>query len=412
MSASVVFDINGQTKKSIDLTYEDICYLVQQFINRQKRLPVAKDCVSKNGLPNAKIIKNILIDENLSLADFFGSFGNKRVRYFNPNDYDKYVSEYIKLSDQNGKAISMNKLMNYNLPLFRYYINNCPDSTVKTWSDFVKWCGLDVNKVYITKKLLELQKQLNRPIKRNDITRYNVGFGYAAILRFWHTLNDCQKECGLLLSERHPKKPLEYYQEKIETAKNILPDGRTYTVSEIISYCGISGHLLYTAFNRNNVNLYTYIKQLFGNILQSNSIFKNMQISDNGEQTDSNLERIFSELLNSYGLIHNIDYLRHVKYSQILGYNIEKTINCDYVLFHHYCIEIAGMIRCYSDDSWRNKVYDSEIKNRYTKKLIYKEEILKQNNIPYLFLFEDDFRSERYIHKFAKFMNSIIKDNI
>ena len=64
-------------------------------------------------------------------------------RKFDKEKYDYYVKEYIRKSEELGKPISHANLRKdpYNLPDARWYIDNCPDNNVNSWSDFVDWCG-------------------------------------------------------------------------------------------------------------------------------------------------------------------------------------------------------------------------------------------------------------------------------
>ena len=71
-----------------------------------------------------------------------------------------------------------------------------------------------------------------------------------------------------------------------------------------------------------------------------------------------------------------------------------RKINCDYLINNIY-IEIAGVLNPISKN-WRTEEYDSDIKNKYRDKMIWKENILLNNNCNYIFLFKDDFENGNY----------------
>ena len=56
----------------------------------------------------------------------------KARRKFDINEYDFYVKEFIRKSEENGTPISHSKLRlePFNLPDARWYITNCPDKSV------------------------------------------------------------------------------------------------------------------------------------------------------------------------------------------------------------------------------------------------------------------------------------------
>lgn len=60
-------------------------------------------------------------------------------RKFNIENYDYYVREYIRKSEELGKPISHAMLRKepFDLPDARWHTNNCPDKSVKRWADFV-----------------------------------------------------------------------------------------------------------------------------------------------------------------------------------------------------------------------------------------------------------------------------------
>ena len=96
-------------------------------------------------------------------------------RKFNIEDYDYYVQEYIRKSEELGKPISHAMLRKdpFNLPDARWYVKNCPNESVKTWADFVDWCGFVVKgknptKEKVIKLIYKLQNETNHPLMYDD----------------------------------------------------------------------------------------------------------------------------------------------------------------------------------------------------------------------------------------------------
>ena len=61
------------------------------------------------------------------------------------------------------------------LPSASWLAENCPDDNVKSYDDFVKWCGYESNKLIkddkqVANALVELEKKLGRHITNEDIT--------------------------------------------------------------------------------------------------------------------------------------------------------------------------------------------------------------------------------------------------
>lgn len=69
--------------------------------------------------------------------------GKARLINFDVNNYNYWVTEYIRRSELHGKPISSADLRKdeFNLPDSRWYIKNCPDKSITSWSEFVDWCG-------------------------------------------------------------------------------------------------------------------------------------------------------------------------------------------------------------------------------------------------------------------------------
>ena len=60
-------------------------------------------------------------------------------RKFNAEKYDVYVKDYITKSEGLNNPINSSELRFFDLPDSRWFVRNCPDDSVKRWSDLRKY---------------------------------------------------------------------------------------------------------------------------------------------------------------------------------------------------------------------------------------------------------------------------------
>ena len=104
------------------------------------------------------------------------------------------------MSDNIGHALCGNELMNnkYGLPNPTWFVKYCPDKNVKKYDDFVRWCGYESNKLKkekedIANTLINLEKELGRPILREDISLEKTGFSMIVLVRMFGGLNKAKE---------------------------------------------------------------------------------------------------------------------------------------------------------------------------------------------------------------------------
>ena len=102
------------------------------------------------------------------------------------------------------------------------------------------------------------------------------------------------------------------------------------------------------------------------------------------------------------------DYTRNVLYKNIIDDKILNKIDCDYLFFNTFVVEIAGLLTNKKED-WHNYKPRSKREQDYQQKMIWKERLLIKNNIPFLFLFPEDFQEDSaYQPKLIEFILSNI----
>ena len=162
MSAAIL-NVCGVYKKSTELSYDDLCWLYNDFISNYGHVPLTSECLSKNNLPQSRIINKIIELEGITYNDFICQFGKTSHVSANIKNYDKYVYKYKMISNEKGHALTEKELTNnnYGLPSASWFCKNCPDDTIQSYDDFVRWCGFKSNtlkkeKDVISKQLLKL----------------------------------------------------------------------------------------------------------------------------------------------------------------------------------------------------------------------------------------------------------------
>lgn len=406
MSKIVELDIDGVFKKPTEINLEDLKWLYLNFYKINGRYPTTADGVSKNNLPQGRIIKNILTKNNLTMSEFLTSIGKVSNVRSKPEDYNKYVEKFKYICSKEGKVLLAKELSNniYGLPNIGYFIKYCPNKEVKNFKDFIRWCGYDREECYeITKEkadkaLIEFQNKIgvDKRISKKDINFENVGFSMIVINRLYGNLKNAKKELGLnMKAPCYNPKPFSYYKNKLDYVLNLVNTKiLSWSIIESIDIendTRISHKSMLKSFNDNNVDFYKYIKEK--GFLMKESTFGNSFMFEDGERTQSNFEYLFSKELKEKGYKYKQHYKRDVLYKTIDN-TIKRKINCDYLINNTY-IEIAGMINP-TTNNWRTEKYPSKKENDYRDNLLEKEKILIENNKKYIILFPYDFVNGNY----------------
>ena len=387
-------------------------WLFKDYENKHGTLPTTKDMNLKNNLPQSRILNNILKCANKTYCDFFSDLGKTSHVRCDKKDYDIFLKRYLSICNDIGRALREDELNknNYPLPSINFFVKYCPDKNVKTYNDFVLWCGFNSNKLkkdddFVSNSLIDLEKKLGRPIIKEDITLENVGFTNIVVTRIFGSLSNAKKQ--LNLKETKPKSKYSF-DEYCEILKETLLNIKDKTGRTDISWSDIENPIYYknnkainhktymNIFKKNNADIYLYIKNLGFSL--GKKYFSNFYIFEDGERTTSSLEYDFSKFLrDEYNFIYGKDYYRNVMYKEFTNHN--GKMDCDYCIHinnRKIYIELAGMIYNPINGGWRNHTYSSKRENGYRDKMIEKENLLIRSNCDYLFLFSADFKNNKY----------------
>lgn len=334
-------------------------------------------------------------------------------RKFDIEKYNDYVKDYIRKSEERDRPISNDKLRFFDLPDGRWLVKHCPDKSVKTYADFVAWCGFlthhatfDVlTKERAVELIYKMQARLDRPLKYDDFRGYGcyrVPIEY--IRKTWGTLNKMKEELGLEINQ---ESMVDKHLSK-EAFDNMLIDICEYVVSDnrdFITTKEIDSNKKWLE----SQTLRRYAKEYYGTTLtdifgcHGVSLGKqgcgiNFKFGD-GEHITSQFEYMFSKYLRNCGLRYNIDYFRDVKYSTFIP-EYKNNMNCDYVIHigeKTIYIEIAGILAEYKNWYYENRsIIRSKSKENYRLKLKKKEEMLKSHSLIYFILFPCDLTNDNF----------------
>lgn len=416
--ASVNLQIGKRVVKSTEVTYDDLVELYRMFIQKFGHVPITPECTAANNLPQMRIINRVLREQGITYKDFLGIFGKKLHARASSADYDIFVAQFKKYSDELSRPLTSLELVSekYNLPSVKWFIKFCPDKNVKDYRDFVVWCGYDPCKKIWTKDevaiiLQEFERANDRNVVQEDINTPNMGFSMIVINRLFGSLEDARKECGLMpLSPRYCLPPTitdkaNVDSHYVDALKNVVLDYKSKTNNPYISWEIIESgkfgdfnykHKTYTQHFKNaNVDLFAFVKSL--GCLMGSSSYSNSYVFDSGELVRSSLEYDFTEYLNEVGFTYKKDYQRDVRYR---AFSDETgRIDCDYVIdvgSAPVYIEIAGILDSSYDNTWDTYNFTDPRHVKYRNTLLKKRHILESIGAEYYFLFKDEMHNSIY----------------
>lgn len=402
-------DVSGRQVLTTEVTYDDLVILYKQYIEKYGEVPIFSKCDTKHNMPQGRIINRVIADKGITYNDFLLQFGKVSHVRTESKDYNLYVKRFKKVSDRIGHALVQKELFNneYGLPNPNWFVKYCPDENVKCYDDFVKWCGYDSNKLEkdrdsVINTLINLEKELGRPITRNDISLENTGFSMIVLKRMFGGLTQAKKELGLIKTLPNQPLPFKYYRNELD---KILENIKKHTDREFISWGDIESEInnpkhlehktLTKSFKREGMDIFAYIKSK--GFMMNPSSFSFHYTFDDGECVVSSMEYEFSSYLRSLGFEYKKGYYRNVLYKTFS--DEQSKMNCDYKIMIDgtpLYVEIAGIIYNCKDDSWRDHKFASKKENEYRDKMIKKEKRLIESSQHFLFLFKSEMFNDEY----------------
>lgn len=410
------YDVNGIKKLGSELSYNDVKLLYSEYYKTYGEYPNYSRQKIEYNVPHNKILARVLKEKGITLNDFQNEFNVSVHVRSDPNNYDLYLDRYIKVCSENEvlgfKELSHNT---YGLPTAGFFVKYCPDKSVKTYWDFVRWCGFDTfkkDKDDVIKALIDLESKLGRAIRMCDITTESVGFSPIVITRIWGNLNNCKTELGLKATEyKTTTIPFEDYLKILDLRLDEIKEFNKHNVltwrdledNKKFKTKSIEHHTALSKFKENGLSFTQYINDK-GFIFNPSSYGYSGQL-ENGELYKSKKEMDYSIFLNELGFRFGVDYFRDVMYKTFCdGLSKNSKINCDYMINYngrkHY-IEIAGILE--SEESITTN-FKQQVPNKYKDKIILKQNILKKSGVDCLFLYANDMINDSYKQKTINYL--------
>jgi len=119
------------------------------------------------------------------------------------------VEKYKLVVNKLGRYIGSQELTKnqWGLHSANWYIINSQIKNIKTYVDFVTWCGFKIkykaSKDEVIKKIYEMQSKLSRPLCIDDFKnkgRRSDDIGIRIIWKYWSSFHEMQAELGLVIT--------------------------------------------------------------------------------------------------------------------------------------------------------------------------------------------------------------------
>ena len=395
------------------ISFESVINSIKSFYSNNDRFPKYNEYTTENGFncSYSKIISlckqnNTTLQDELSKIDCTKSIANEKY-------YDQYIEKFKKyiINHDSIDLYSLSRTQEYKntgLPNIRWFINHCPDKTVKSNDGLKRWMGLYTR--VMTKEeckdiILNMSKCYDRPLMYDDFR----GSGYGKVTvgqinKYWGSLNKMKKDLGL---EINIESMIDRQISSKEELDNMILDICNFVKSEnrnFITTREINERPEWV----NITSLHKSCKKFYGVKLQDLLLRYDITLGkqgvgitfdfDDGEHITSQFEYMFSKYLRDNGLVYNKDYKRDVKYSTFIS-EYTGNMNCDYVIEINnktIYIEIAGILAEYKTWFYDNKSINKKSKENYRLKLQTKEEMLKSHNLIYFILFPCDLTKSNF----------------
>jgi hypothetical protein len=402
------FEINGVFKDTKSLILEDYKVLVTQYMSEYSKFPTQSDFIYENNLPSSSSFYRMLKNEKISYSEFNSLVGNES---FNPSDfsYEYWLEQFISKSNELGRAIKYDEMSEYKLPSSRWYIKNCNNPTITNFNEFIEFEAkmtprYNMTKEMATEKIIDLQKTLNRPLMKKDLTVIaNGGVGESIVLKYWNSFNEMKRELGLeIVQESMMSKHKSLHDIKKDIARICVyvyeNEGREVITQKdwgliegVASYPSCSKWL-----NEAGMSIREYISLIGFTYIEAGSGL-NYDFKD-GEHVKSQFEMTVSRVLKEkLNLVFEKDYFKEVRYKTFIP-NYNELMDCDYVITYKgetIYVEVAGMLRDNKNNFINNMpISTSKSKEKYRQKLIQKEKMLRDNNLKYYILFPSDIQED------------------
>lgn len=392
------------------IDYNDLCKIWENYYEINNVYPNSQTCISDNYLPTWNTVREICDDRFEEFYEKYGNGKNKKIK-----TYEEYCKLFKQISNQNEKPLTTSELINneYGLPTSRWFIENCPDESVKDYNEFINYLGLKPNyhisKEFTVKQILKKSNEVNRPLKISDFySPEGEEIGITTIKNHWGTFNNMLKDLGLpitqeSMTERH--RDIDTLKEDINRLceQIFINEGRKNISRDDINNC--EWCLNVQAYDRwfkkeLNITVGEYIESL--GFIPNKAGMGMLYEFEDGEITKSKFEYDTSMFLRKNNYIYNNTYIRDIRYKDFIN-EYSGNMDCDYIIKTNeltWYVEIAGML----DYSKIGKNNDDKIRRRYKEHLNKKMKMLQENSLNYKIIYPKDFKTKS-MNEIFSFLN-------
>lgn len=420
---AVILDIYGRKTVSTDVTLQDIYDLYQIFIDTYGHFPITTELDSKHNMPQMRIVQRVLASSNVPYSDLCLKLGKTSHARSAAKDYPIYeqrLKDYVKV---NGCAPSSGELTKLGLPSAKWLISNCGVAGVTTWLEYLAHLKLPACKTYtqgeVVDILREYQDRVGRPLLAKDLRTSSSPVSGIVVQRLFGSWSQCKQQLGLLPTPPYQPPPFEFYRNRLsDVVDAIVKETGRHEItwrdieSPYYSPSPCANHKTYAgAFAREGKDIREFLKEL--GVTMAPSLFSFHYTFDDGELVRSSMEYDVSLFLRRCGLRYQKDYLRDYAYKNFTDGT--GKINCDYYfpdILGGCCIEVAGIIYEPAEANWREHQYASQQEMAYRDKMVRKEQLLSDAEVPFLFVFRDDMHNGNYINIVSEFLKIRPLENV
>lgn len=393
-----------QSLQKIEVDLNDFKQELITYYSDHKKINLRKDITKDNGFKHSDTVYSHAIREQLdmTLGEFYHQiFQTKPLRY-DRLKYDKYLNNLIsKLDNTKNTTRLVRKICrDNNLPSLTWFLNNCPDKHIKSFNDFIEFCGhisgSKISKESATKIIYDVQQNFKRPLIQKDFHNPDENnIGIHVITRIWGSFNGMKEELGLEIAQENmtvKHKSLEEAKQDIIDLCNEIHASENRIIINKDDFDNNDSCLSYGTyqkyFNSIGSSLREFLESIGFKLNKAGCGFTH-EYAD-GEKVYSKYEYQLSNYLRNNNFIYNVDYFRDINYSDFID-NCDNNMNCDYeihiggkVLY----VEVAGFLRDYDVHFKEDKeITSSYSKEKYRIHLTEKESMLRSNGLNYLILF-------------------------
>lgn len=300
------FEISKRKPNPLDMTFDDLCYLWEEYFIKHGKYPNTETCLKDKTLPYwGKVVK--------ICGDRFEEFKQRFKNNNKEKTYEEYCQIFIEISNKIGRPLTILELNEHNeysdfLPSGNWFMNHCPSGKLNSYSDFLIMLGFRPNhhitKDIATKIIKEKIESLDRAIMMSDFINIDKEneISVSIIKKHWGSFNNMLKEFSLPINQENMLENIKSKEEMLVDLQRLIDELGRLPVRDDFQNC------LYIA------SVSSYHKK-FGSI---NNAYLELGYSPNKELlalkfTNEELSNIYREFFDELGFTPSFDFCKQIE---------------------------------------------------------------------------------------------------